>query len=128
MTEATNTKMMDTEAGGEQTQYEGAQTTQTAQLPGHIKYTGQFNATPRTPEKDDAFETLKKQRGEKTAENIRFGQAISQQGFGGKIVGNMGSAEKASAYGGVKDDGNAEKDTQRTRKEMGYGGGNEVGG
>ncbi|CAG8971880.1 hypothetical protein HYALB_00007795 [Hymenoscyphus albidus] len=125
MTEATNTKMMDTEPGGEQTQYEGQQTTK---LPGHIKHTGQFNTTHRTTEKDDAFETLKKQRGEKTAESIRFGQAISQQGFGGKIVGNLESAEKASTYGGVKDDGNAEKDTQQTRKEMGYGGGNEVGG
>lgn len=71
---------------------------------------------------------MKKERGEKTAEKIRFGQAISEQGFGGKVVGNSGTAEKGSSYGQVKDDADGKENLQQTRKEMGYGGGNDIGG
>ena len=62
-----------------------------------------------TEEKDKAA------RGEQTAENIRYGQAISEQGFGGTTVGNSGAADEVQEGG-------------QTRREMGYGGGSGVGG
>lgn len=34
----------------------------------------------------------KSERGEKTAENIRYGEAISEHGFGGETTGNSGEA------------------------------------
>jgi len=33
----------------------------------------------------------KRARGEKTAENVRFGQAVSESGFGGRTVGSKSS-------------------------------------
>lgn len=63
-------------------------------------------------------------RGEQTAENIRYGEAISEHGFGGKTIGNSGSAEQGG-YGrteGIEKDG-----VSQTRREQGYGGGNNVG-
>jgi len=56
-------------------------------------------------------------RGEKTAGNVRFGESISEHGFGGKTVGNSGSKgmERSEEVG-------------QTRREQGYGGGSGVGG
>ena len=36
----------------------------------------------------------KGERGEKTAENIRYGEAISEHGFGGETTGNSGVANQ----------------------------------
>ncbi|TVY62701.1 hypothetical protein LSUE1_G006644, partial [Lachnellula suecica] len=75
MSEATNTKLMDTERGGENTQYESAHTfTQPPSKSG-----GQFGDDKPTESGADKVEQeAKKARGEKTAENIRFGEAISE--------------------------------------------------
>ena len=64
-------------------------------------------------------------RGEQTAENIRYGQAISESGFGGETVAFSGSAQQ-SGYGrteGIEKDGHV----GQTRREQGYGEGNNVG-
>jgi hypothetical protein len=82
--------------------------------------TDQFHITATT-EKSDAQSSAdaeKNARGEKTAENIRYGEAISEHGFGGETVGNSGGVE----------DGNSEtQDGKQTRKEQGYGDGSGVG-
>ena len=50
---------------------------------------------PSTSSPDDAAalksESEKEARGAKTAENIRYGQGISEQGMGGQTIGNIGS-------------------------------------
>jgi len=56
----------------------------------------------------------KRARGEKTAENVRFGQAVSESGFGGRTVGNSGTADEVEEGG-------------QMRREQGYGGGSGVG-
>lgn len=57
----------------------------------------------------------KKERGEKTAENIRYGEAISEHGFGGETVGNSGGVESH------------EESPEDSRTQQGYGQGNDVG-
>ena len=39
-------------------------------------------------------QTEKAEKGEKTAENIRYGESISEHGFGGETKGNSGSANQ----------------------------------
>lgn len=62
-------------------------------------------------------------RGKKTAENIRYGEAISEHGFGGETVGNSGVADNVGKEkelkGGVPG---------QMRREQGYGGGSSIGG
>jgi hypothetical protein len=59
----------------------------------------------------------KQERGEQTAENIRYGEAISEHGFGGETIGNTGEANQEAGVGReVKDrDGNGQ-----VRREQGY--------
>ncbi|RDW82273.1 hypothetical protein BP6252_03385 [Coleophoma cylindrospora] len=118
MTEATNTKLMDTEAGGEQTQYEGANTFTTS----HANANGQINDRSTTQTSDQAQQE-KSARGEKTAENMRYGQAISEHGFGGETTNNNGHAQQGG-YGRVEAQ---EVDATQSRREQGYGGGSGVG-
>ncbi|KAG0646266.1 hypothetical protein D0Z07_8260 [Hyphodiscus hymeniophilus] len=116
--------LMDIEAGGEQTQYEGSSTF----VKPHAKESGQFNDST-TAESTEAWQSEareKKERGEKTAENVRYGEAISEHGFGGETVGNSGSANQGSGYGGTEKDGEGDGNGQ-TRREQGYGGGSGVG-
>lgn len=87
MTEAKNTKLMDTAPGGEQTQYEG----QSTFVESHAKDSGTF-ADPSVPEAKTQAAKEKRARGEKTAENIRYGEAISEHGFGGETKGVFGEA------------------------------------
>ncbi|KAK2627544.1 hypothetical protein QTJ16_003510 [Diplocarpon rosae] len=113
MSKATNTKLMDTEPGGENTQYESQNTfTQPPK-----KSTGQFGTdSNETTEAEVQQATEKRERGEKTAEKIRYGEAISEHGFGGETVGNSGEA------------GAGEAPLEQSRREQGYGGGSGVGG
>ena len=57
-------------------------------------------------------------RGEKTAENIRFGEAISEHGFGGETTTSTGTADAPGRDG---------EGPRQTRREQGYGGGSGVG-
>lgn len=63
-------------------------------------------------------------RGQQTADNIRYGQNISESGVGGKTTTSTGSAEQAGGYGGKADDAEPQK---QTRREQGYGPGSGVG-
>jgi len=112
MSEATNTKLMDTEPGGENSQYES---TATFTKP-HSKSEGQFGDSTPT-EASQVSQKEKAERGEKTAENVRYGEAISEHGFGGETVGNEGGV-------GVGEG----KTTGQVRRAQGYGGGSGVGG
>ena len=67
-------------------------------------------------EADQQAQKEKAEKGEKTAENIRYGEAISEHGFGGETVGNSGSVG-----------GGTEGTAGQTRREQGYGGGSGVG-
>ncbi|KAH7407417.1 hypothetical protein BKA64DRAFT_721232 [Cadophora sp. MPI-SDFR-AT-0126] len=141
MSKATNTKLMDTEPGGENTQYESQDTFTKSPK----KSTGQLGATAPTEdnEADVHRASQKSARGEKTAENIRFGEAISEHGFGGETLGNTGEA-KSSLPGKGEGTGGRTRRSQgsfgegmdseervrleRARREMGYGEGSGVGG
>ena len=43
-------------------------------------------------------EQAKAERGERTAENVRYGQAISEQGMGGKTTTSGGSANQGMLH------------------------------
>ncbi|KAH6683075.1 hypothetical protein B0J14DRAFT_137925 [Halenospora varia] len=120
MSKATNTQMIDTEPGGEQTQYEGTQTF----VKRHAKSSGQFDDNETKTEAVDQLRKEKQERGEKTAENIRYGEAISEHGMGGETIGNSGKANQDVGYGGAEDDG---AQTKQTRREQGYSEGSGVG-
>lgn len=62
-----------------------------------------------------------RERGEQTAENIRYGEAISEHGFGGETLGNSGETNNQGA--GDADGG----ELRSTRREQGYSGGSGVG-
>jgi hypothetical protein len=59
---------------------------------------------------------------------MRYGEAISEHGFGGETVGNSGSANQGSGFGGTNDDSEGKGAEGQTRREQGYGGGSGVGG
>ena len=61
------------------------------------------------------------ERGEKTAENIRYGQGISEGGMGGTTQGSDGSAEQAGF--GKQEDSEEKVDESQARRAQGYGGG-----
>jgi hypothetical protein len=77
-------------------------------------------------EAKQAVEKEKRERGEKTAENIRYGEAIREHGFGGETTGNEGEVNQGSSFGRVEMD--MEGEGMQTRREQGYGGGSGVGG
>jgi len=70
------------------------------------------------------FENEKKQREEQIAENIRYGKAISEHGFGGETTGNLGGANQEAGFGKRTGDGEEEG---KMRRAQGYGGGSGVG-
>jgi hypothetical protein len=77
-------------------------------------------------EAKQAVENEKRERGGKTAENIRYGEAISEHGFGGEAIGNEGEVNQGLSFGRVEMD--IEGEGKQTRREQGYGGGSGVGG
>jgi len=120
MSEATNTKLMDTEAGGEQTQYEAVH--EFTKPP--LKEQGQYEDSSVNEATTQAGKD-KAARGEKTAENVRYGEAISEHGFGGETIGNTGEAQQGG-YGRT-DEQTGTDDITQSRREQGYGGGSGVG-
>ncbi|KAJ8066972.1 hypothetical protein OCU04_004351 [Sclerotinia nivalis] len=105
--------MMDTERGGENTQYES----QNIFTQSHAKDQGTFGDSTGPTEATLQKSAEHKARGEQTAENIRYGEAISEHGFGGETVGNSGGV-------GV---GEKKEETDDTRRKMGYGEGSGIG-
>jgi len=113
-----SSNLMDTEPGGEQTQYEGEHT----HVQPHKKSGGQLG-TPSTtvdPSKTDEAIAQSQKKGEQTASNIRYGQGISEGGVGGHTTGQSGEARK-EGYGRVEDQ-TAEVDADEQRRAAGYGG------
>lgn len=54
--------------------------------------------TPAEPETRHDKEESKTERGERTAENVRYGQNISEGGMGGKTTEAGGSANQGSRH------------------------------
>ncbi|CAK1354191.1 unnamed protein product [Cercospora beticola] len=115
-----SSNLMDTEKGGEQTQYEGEYTDAVPKS----KSTGQFGSTSENTTEDFASTSegaqQKAARGEKTVENMRYGQTISEGGMSGFTTGQDGTAEQGG-YGGV-DDKAEEGSAKAERNAQGYGG------
>lgn len=107
------------ETGGEQTGYEDALT---ENVPAK-KSGGQMGqpSTTENPSNTDAAAQQKADRGEQTAENIRYGQSISEGGMGG-MTSNQGGEAAESGYGRVKDAGSEDKGGAEERRQAGYGG------
>ena len=67
-------------------------------------------------------------RGEKTAENIRYGQNISESGMGGK-TNSTGAAGQGAGNGSVaKDKSQEDAGSAGSRSAQGYGEGTGIGG
>jgi hypothetical protein len=80
---------------------------------------------------NEAFQVVReerKERGESTAGNIIYGEAISEHRFGGETIGNEGKVNQGSSFGRVEMDREAEGEGKQARREQGYGGGSGVGG
>ncbi|KAI9697235.1 MAG: hypothetical protein M1836_004799 [Candelina mexicana] len=119
-------KLMDTVPGGESDQYE-SQKTLSNPTP---KQGGQMGGEPSTqdpaPLSQPPSAERTQSRGEKTAENIRYGEALSEHGYGGETLGNDGVKGVEGGFGGVREK-NVEESAEKTRKEQGYGQGSGVG-
>lgn len=114
-------KAMEIETGGEQTQYEGVSTFTNPPA----KQAGTMKAPDDTTEAEAAAREEKHERGEQTAANIRYGQAISESGFGGDTTSTTGTANNP---GVDNTDSNAlagEEDKARNVQQ--YGPGNNIG-
>jgi len=117
---SSNTKLMDVEAGGENTQYESINTVTKPQA----KEEGQFNDA-RSNEASQQAQQQMSAKGDRTAEKTRYGEALSEHGFGGETTGNSGDAQHGG-YG--KTDENCGADaTSQARRKQGYGEGSGVG-
>ncbi|KAL8759191.1 MAG: hypothetical protein Q9199_000949 [Rusavskia elegans] len=114
--------LMDTEPGGESDQYESIQTVTNS----HSKQGGQMGETEtQTDAVKEQQEQDKADRGARTAENVRYGQTISEGGMGGKTTEAGGTANQGG-FGST--DGQAAQDSaEETREEQGYGPGSGVG-
>ncbi|CAF9928364.1 MAG: hypothetical protein ALECFALPRED_004009 [Alectoria fallacina] len=118
--------LMDTEAGGEGSQYESIQTVTKP----HSKQDGQMGGQFKDETQPDAVTAhqaqQKAERGEKTAENMRYGQAISEGGMGGKTTEARGSANQDN-FGATDAQGGTDDDAEESRQNQGYGPGSGVG-
>lgn len=91
------------------------------QIP-HKKSGGQFGNAQTTidPSKTDDAAGAQAERGQKTAENIRYGQTISEGGVSGFTTGQGGSASQGG-YGRLVDEAE-DTDAAKARRAAGYGG------
>lgn len=111
---------MSTAPGGEeQNQYESAIT---ENVPSS-KSGGQLGqaATTENPSKTADAAQQQSERGEKTAENIRYGQTISEGGMGGMTSTQSGGAAE-EGYGRVSEQAGEEGSAAGQRVVGGYGG------
>ena len=73
---------------------------------------------------ESASSAFEGDKGEKTADNIRYGQNISESGMGG-MTNSTGTANQEGGYGGTGKDSTTESNAGRTSQR--YGPGNDVG-
>jgi hypothetical protein len=88
----------------------------------HSKSSGQLTGERSATEVADSSQDLKKDpsRGQRTAENMRYGQGISEQGTAPSEI-------QREATGAGVDAGRQEETPGQSRREQGYTGSNEVG-
>jgi hypothetical protein len=79
-------------------------------------------AGPNTNEASEQAHLDNASDGGRKAENIRYGEAISEHGFGGKTGENTGVANQGTGRDGGRDG------EGQTRMAQGYGGGSGIGG
>ncbi|KAF2036081.1 hypothetical protein EK21DRAFT_52570 [Setomelanomma holmii] len=112
--------LMDTEPGGEQTQYEGAHNLSEP----HNKQAGQLGdeatGTTTTPPKPATDEP--NTQGVSKADKIRYGQSIQEGGMGGKTTSSSGEASDGG-FGGTAAQEQKDASFSKERREQGYGGG-----
>lgn len=114
--------LMDTEAGGEGSQYESIQTVTKPQS----KQGGQMGEKETQPDVvTSQQEQQKAERGERTAENVRYGQTISEEGMGGRTTEAEGSANQDGF--GATDTQEGIDNAEESRRDQGYGPGSGVG-
>ncbi|KAF2655265.1 hypothetical protein K491DRAFT_431912 [Lophiostoma macrostomum CBS 122681] len=120
-----NPSLMDTEPGGEQTQYEGEHT----HVEPHANEAGQLgdpstHTTTSDSQAPRASNTPNTQ-GVTPAEKIRYGQSIQEGGMGGQTTSSTGEAKTEGGFGGtgkLGQDGEEEDEAAKSRREQGYGG------
>ncbi|KAL9079707.1 MAG: hypothetical protein Q9157_001433 [Trypethelium eluteriae] len=90
-----------------------------------------LNASTEVDTTTAAQEEAKAARGERTAENIRYGQGISEHGMGGQTTTSGGVANTDGGYGGVREQvgktAGSEGSDGAGRTEQGYGGERDMG-
>jgi hypothetical protein len=84
-------------------------------------YLTHHNTDPNPNEAEQKAAAEKRERGEKTAENIRYGEAISEHGMGGETVGNSRGVNPSGGEESVEEKGD------KARHAQGYGPGSGVG-
>ncbi|KAG9576782.1 hypothetical protein KCU86_g5087, partial [Aureobasidium melanogenum] len=111
--------LMDTQPGGD-TEGSTSQYTaiNTVTVP-HKKSGGQFgNPETSVDSNPEAEAAQKAEDGEKTAEKIRYGQSLSENGMGGQTTG-LGEANSSGAGAKAQDE---TEDAVSERQKSGYGG------
>jgi hypothetical protein len=141
-------KLMDTEAGGEQTQYEGIHT----YVEPHDKQYGQLSSMfnnllmsctllfsvpdsipltciPSAGSSEGTSVNAKtadpgapNTHGITPADKIRYGQSIQEGGMGGKTTTSSGEAKADTGFGGTEALGDDDDSAAKQRREQGYGG------
>ncbi|KAI5241444.1 hypothetical protein E4T43_05461 [Aureobasidium subglaciale] len=111
--------LMDTEKGGSTAESTSQYTSiHTVTVP-HKKSGGQMGNPETSVDSVPEVEAAKKaEEGEKTAEKIRYGQSLSENGMGGQTIGT-GEANNSSAGSKAQDETD---DTVGERQKSGYGG------
>ncbi|KAK5729561.1 hypothetical protein LTR17_011864 [Elasticomyces elasticus] len=116
--------LMETDAGGENQQYEGNLGIADAQKKssGQLGQSSDQSNTTTNPAQTAEGQAQAAERGEKTAENIRYGQTLSETGgMGGMTKGMDGSTEQGG-YGKVDDVEEEGSSAKESRRQQGYGG------
>ncbi|KAK3669591.1 hypothetical protein LTR78_010529 [Recurvomyces mirabilis] len=119
--------LMDTEAGGEGQQYGGKLFTENPDNTGSKKSGGQLGQVETTtnPSETPEGKVAAAERAEKTTENIRYGQTITETGgMSGMTEGMEGRTEKEGFGSKVGDrvEGGEGDEVAGGRRAQGYGG------
>ncbi|KAH7090253.1 hypothetical protein FB567DRAFT_519425 [Paraphoma chrysanthemicola] len=115
--------LMDTEPGGEQTQYEGAHNLSEP----HNKQAGQLGdpATGTSTSQPKRATDEPNTQGVTKADKIRYGQSIQEGGMGGKTTSSTGQANDGG-FGGTAAQEQQDDSFSKERREQGYGGGKDM--
>jgi len=107
---------MDTTPGGENTQYESIKTVTNPPK----KQDGQFSDSTPTPTPTKPTPSISRQ--DEIASNMRYGQAMSEQGVGGFTAPDRNGGEADAE----QDSGGSGSGAKQTRREQGYDASNDM--